>query len=114
MYVHVYIHAVCIYMYLTCKVLAVKIRHRISGTGQDLQHLHVLVHRCQMQCSVALAVGEIDGGPSLHQHLHYVWLSCNNGQVEGGLSKGCIHVHVIYMQSICVYSNNGQNYICTV
>ena len=73
---------------LTSKVLAVEVRQRAGGPSQQLQHLHVPASRGQVHRCVALAVGEIDRGSGLDEHLYYVRLSGDDGQVQWSLGGG--------------------------
>ena len=73
---------------LTSKVLAVEIGQRAGGPSQQLQHLHVPASRGQVYRCVALAVGEIDRGSGLDEHLYYVRLSGDDGQVQWSLGGG--------------------------
>ena len=89
---------------LTSKILAVKIWHWTGGSSQHLQYLHVPACRREVQGRVALTVREIDRGARLHEHLHNVGLSCNDGKVEWRLD-GWMDGWKRKMILIHVYSN---------
>ena len=67
---------------LTSKVLAVEVGDGAGGTGQYLEHLHVPACGGQVERSVTLPIGEIDGGSCLNQHLDNVGLSRDDGEME--------------------------------